>query len=389
MLRAFKYRLYPTKSQKRVLDETLELCRHLYNGAIEERKDAWKKSRISISFNNQSGQLPDIKAIRSEYCDVYAQVSQDVLHRVDKAFKAFFRRVKTGEKPGYPRFKGCGWYDSFTYPQQGFSIGADSVTLSKIGTIKATIHRPIVGQVKTCCIKRSHTGKWFAAFSCEIADALLPDSFERIGIDVGLSSFATLSNGNYIPNPKFLRIDEEILARAQRKMSKTAKGSKERAKKKLIVSRIHEHIADRRQNFAHQWSRKIVDQYGVIAVEDLAIKNMVHNHHLAKSISDAAWRQFTSCLSYKAESAGRKFVAVNPAYTSQDCSRCGYRQPMPLSERIFNCPSCGLSLNRDHNAALNILAIGLDSLGLSSLEAPDFRLGEQPLQTSPLIFLPF
>jgi len=365
MRKSFRYRLYPTNRQEASLRETLDLCRHLYNAAIEERRDAWKKNRISVSFSQQSEQLPAIKQDRSEYNGVYSQVLQDVLHRVDRAYQAFFRRMKSGEKPGYPRFRGRGWYDSFTYPQTGFSVGDGSIALSKIGQIKAVIHRPVEGKIKTCCIKRTSTGKWFVFFSCdEVPDTPRPDSSEVVGIDVGLTTFATLSNRDEISNPRFFRKDEGALARAQRRLSKEIKGTPGRAKRRRVVARIHERIVDRRLNFAHQHSRRIVNRYEVIAVENLSVNRMLHNHCLAKSIADAAWSQFASYLSYKAESAGRKFVAVNPAYTSQDCSSCGHRQPMPLSERVFRCPCCDLVLSRDHNAALNILAIGLDSLGL-------------------------
>jgi putative transposase len=197
----------------------------------------------------------------------------------------------------------------------------------------------------------------------------LPESKEAIGIDVGLKSFATLSNGEKIDNPKFFRRDEKDLKRANRKHSKSKLGSKERAKRRKVLNKIHERIKNRRSNFAHQQSHKIVNKYGVICVEDLSINRMVHNHCLAKSISDVAWGQFLEHVSYKAENAGRKFVNVNPAYTSQTCSKCGHRQKLTLSDRIFNCPCCGLVIDRDHNSSLNILALGLESLGIQPLKA--------------------
>jgi putative transposase len=180
----------------------------------------------------------------------------------------------------------------------------------------------------------------------------------------GLHSFATLSTGEQVENPKFFRLEEKALAKAQRKLSKTENGTPQQEKRRKVVARVHERIAWKRQNFAHQLSRKIVNRFGMIALEDIHVNRMLHNHCLAKSLSDAAWSGFFQQLAYKAACAGRQFVAVNPAYTSQDCSGCGHRQRMPLSERVFNCPCCGMVLGRDHNAALNILGLGRQALGL-------------------------
>jgi len=360
----FRYRLYPTKSQAATMQQVLNECRWLYNHLLEQRKTAWEERQESFSLYDQINTFPALKKERPSLTAVHSQVLQNVAVRIDLAFKAFFRRVKAGEKPGYPRFRGAGWYDSFTYPQGGYRVNSNSVTLSKIGTVKAVIHRPIEGRIKTCCVRRTGTGKWFVTFACEVEDRPLPESSEAVGIDVGLESFAILSTGDKIANPRFFRADEKALAKAQRKLSKADKGASERAKRRKVVAHIHERISNRRLDFAHQNSRRIVDRFGIIAVEDLNINRMVQNHCLAKSIADASWGQFAAFLSYKAERAGRKYIAVNPAYTSQDCSRCGFRQLMPLSQRQFHCPNCGLVLDRDLNASLNILAIGLDSLGL-------------------------
>lgn len=204
----------------------------------------------------------------------------------------------------------------------------------------------------------------FVCFSCEVEADPLPASEEAVGIDVGLTTFATLSTGEAVPNPRFFRRDERALAKAQRRLSKVEKGTPERARRRQVVARIHERITNRRNDFAHQTARKIVNRFGVIAVEDLSINRMVHHRCLAKSIHDAAWAQFTQVLSDKAESAGRKMACVNPAYTSQTCSACGHRQRLELADRLFRCPCCGLSLDRDQNASLNIKALGLQSVGL-------------------------
>lgn len=347
------------------MKHTLEECRWLYNHFLEQRKNLWERDQQPISLYEQERALPKLKQERPSLNTVHSQVFQNVAVRIDLAFKAFFRRTKAGETPGYPRFRGANRYDSFTYPQGGFSFVDGRLRLSKIGNIKIKLHRPIVGDIKTLTISRSATNKWYACFSCEFETIVLPEANERVGIDVGLASFATLSTGEQVANPRFFRTDEKALAKAQRKMCKFKKGTMERVKPKKVVSHIHERITNRRYDFSHKLSRSIVNRFGVIAIEDLSINRMVHNHCLAKSITDAAWGQFTASLAYKAENAGRQFVAVNPAYTSQDCSKCGHRQSTPLSEREFHCPCCGLILNRDHNASLNILAIGLDSLGLA------------------------
>ena len=347
------------------MNQTLEECRWLYNRLLEERKLAWEAGDASVSLYDQHKRLVHLKAECPSLETVHSQVLQNVALRIDLAFKAFFRRVKAGEKPGYPRFRGQGRYDSFCYPQapSGCQLQGDRLVLSKIGAVRVVLHRPLEGDPKTVCIRRSATGKWYAAFSCENISAMaLPASEAQVGIDVGLESFAVLSDGASIENPRFFRHEEQTMARAQRRLSKEAKGTAKRRKRKKVVARIHERISNRRRDFAHQHSRRIVNRFGVIAVEDLSINRMVHNHCLSKSIMDAAWSQFAACLSYKAESAGRRYVAVNPAYTTQDCSRCGHRQPVPLSERVYHCPCCGLEMDRDHNASLNILRLGRESL---------------------------
>ena len=354
------------------LNETLDECRWLYNHLLEKRKAAYEQTGKGLSCYQQQATYPILKAERPSLSKVHSQVLQNVAVRIDLAMQAFFRRVKAGETPGYPRFRGRDRYDSFTFPQSGFSLTHDNrVTLSKIGSVKMVYHRPVKGSIKTCTIHRSSTGKWYVSFSVECEPERLPDCPEQVGIDVGLITFATLSTSEEIANPKFIRSEEQALARVQRKHSTLAQGTPERRKHRKVVARVHERIGFRRDNFTHQQSRQIIDRFGVICVEDLHVNRMVHNHCLAKSISDAAWSQFLDRVSSKAEEAGRTFITVNPASTSQDCSRCHHRQKMPLSERVYHCPCCLLVIDRDLNAAMNIKAVGLHSLGLS-LEAPGF-----------------
>ncbi|MGH3086011.1 MAG: RNA-guided endonuclease InsQ/TnpB family protein, partial [Rubrobacteraceae bacterium] len=235
------------------------------------------------------------------------------------------------------------------------------VFLSKIGHVKAAVHRPLEGVVKTATVRKTATGKWYVCFSCEVEPEPLPYSTEAVGVDVGLKDIIATSSGRSVPAPKFLREEEKELARTQRRLSEAPKGSWERAKRRKIVAKVHERIKNKRANFAHQESRKLVDRYGFIAVEDLSVNRMNKNHCLAKSIADAAWTDLTSKIAYKAANADRVFVKVNPSYTSRDCSCCGRRQLMPLSVRIYDCPRCGLSLDRDTNAAKNILRLGEQS----------------------------
>lgn len=305
---------------------------------------------------DQINMLPGWRKAFPEVDAVHSQVLQNISFRVDGAFNAFFRRIKSGEKPGFPRFRGKG-YDSFTYPQSGYKIGDSTISISLGGKqqkIKARLHRPIVGRIKTLTIRRQ-SGKWFACLACEYEPETLASSNLAVGIDVGLTHFAALSDGTFINNPRFFRRDEKALAKAGRKQAKTLKRSPERRKANKVLSRIHERIRNRRHNFVHQESHKIVNKFGLIAVEKLNVKGMVQNHCLAKSISDASWSMFLSCIAYKAESAGREYMPEKAAFTSQDCWYCGNRVKKKLSERWHHCHNCGASLDRDTNSGLNLV----------------------------------
>ena len=370
MIKAYKFRIYPTKSQKRKLEDTLELCRQVYNRTLAYRKDAWEKDGKSVSKYETHQLLPDWKRDRSELKEVFSQVLQECQQRVDLAFQHFFRRVKNGEKPGYPRFKGKGRYDSFTYPQMGFKLKSGKLYLSKIGDVKIKLHRTIEGKIKRCTVHRYPTGKWFICLTVELPDPDVPfNDGSVVGVDVGLSSFITMSTGEKIDNPRFFRSEERALAKAQRRLSKCANDTPERRKALKAVHRVHERIANKRSDFAHQLSKTLVDRFGIIAFEDLNIKNMLQNHHLAKSISDAAWRMLVTTTQNKAVEAGSVVVLVDPKNTSQMCSRCGLKVPKLLSDRVHECPQCGLVMDRDENAAINILRLGLQSLRIESMEA--------------------
>jgi putative transposase len=353
-----KYRILPTKAQETALLATFAICREVYNSLVIERTAVYETTGQSLTYREQQNvSLKSWKAKFPELSEIHSQVLQNVAMRVDLAFKAFFRRVKAGENPGYPRLKGRGVYDSITFPQAqktGCKLDGSTLNVSKIGQVKSIVHRLLTGNVKTCTIRRQ-AGKWFACFACEVEDMSLPGSTESIGIDMGLNHFAALSDGSFVGNPRFFRKDEKALAKAARKQAKTKKQSRERRKANKILSRIHERIRNRRHDFVHQLSRRIVNQYGLISVEKLNVKGMIKNHALAKSISDVSWSMFRSVLSMKAESAARRVLEIDPAYTSQDCHQCGNRAKKTLKERWHHCPICGASLDRDTNAAINIL----------------------------------
>ena len=380
MTKTLKYRLFPTKKQERLLQEQLNECCWLYNYLLEERRDTWEKEKKSINYFQQCNSIPDLKKERPSLNNVYSQVLQNVADRVDKAFQGFFRRVKAKNgKAGYPRFKGFDRYDSFTYKQAGFGwqIKDKHLQLSKIGSIKIKLHRSIIGTLKTCTIRRQ-AGKWYACFSVDYEPEPLPKSNKAVGIDVGLENFATFSTKEKIANPRFFKTDQKALAKAQRKLSKQDKLSLERKKAKKVVIRIHERIANRRHNFIHQETRKVVNRFGIICAEDLSINKLKRNNFrsINKGIGDVAWAQFANVLSHKAEEAGRQFIAVDPKGTSQRCSQCGTIVEKTLATRWHDCPICNCHLHRDLNASLNILRLGLQSLGIQSVEAPDFSRGE-------------
>ena len=367
MVKSFKYRLRPTKKQENILLAHIDECRILYNQLIAARIQAYENGKESLSCYDQQKTLPLLKQQHNGFVQVYSQVLQQVAVRVDLAFKAFFRRLKekakTGEKAGFPRYKGQNRYDSITYPQfsNGCRLDEKGLRLGKIGCLRIVQHRPLAGTPKSCTITRTATGKWFVSISCDIGDA--PDKTDAgsaIGIDVGLNSFAVTSDGEHIDNPRFFRKEEKALAKAQRKWDKVKKTkSPQREKCRKTVARVHERIRNKRHNFVHQEARKMVNRHGFIAAEKLDVQDMQQNRRLSKSISDAAWSMFRRCLQYKAEEAGIGFKPVTPKYTSQDCSACGHREKKSLSQRVHHCKKCGYTTDRDHNAAINILTLGL------------------------------
>jgi putative transposase len=356
--KTYKYRLYPTRSQVALLEGQLsEACR-LYNAALQERRDAWRINRISLNYYDQYKQLKEIRA-SGDLGGGNFDVSDEVLKRVDRTFKAFFARVKRGARAGFPRFKSSIRYDSFTFTHYGKGcrlLDNNRLRLQDIGQIRIKLHRAIKGKIKTATIKRD-AGRWHAYFSVECDVKLLPPCAEAVGLDVGLSAFATLSNGTEIENPRYFQASQAKLRRAQRKVSRRKKGSNRRRKAAQLAARLHAHIRNQRADFHHKLSRQLVNNFGLIAVEDLNVKGLAKGM-LAKSISDAGWSMFIAKLTYKAECAGRDLMKVNPRGTSQRCT-CGASVPKKLKQRWHSCQACGLSVSRDHASALEILRLGL------------------------------
>jgi putative transposase len=376
--KTFKYKLQPTAEQEETMAFVVRRCRELYNAALTERRDAWRMCAVSSTAAGQSAQLPDIKRECPEYQDIHSQVLQDVLTRLDRAFQAFFRRVKNGEKAGYPRFKRGHRYDSFTDQQFGNGATLDTgfLILAKIGRIAVRWSRPLEGTPKTVTIRREADG-WSVTCSCaDVPVKPLPLSSQETGIDLGLETFATLADGSQIANPCIFRVTERHLKRAQRRVSRRVKGSHRRRKAVHLLSKAHQRVRRARQDFHHKTALALLRQYDTIYREDLQPANMVKNHRLAKRISDAGWGGFLAILSCKAVEAGKTVVAVSAAFTSQAGSGGGVLVHKGLSVRWHECPGCGTSLHRDHNAALNILRRGQEQSGAGqALQALTWPIG--------------
>lgn len=394
-----KYRIYPTRSQISRLENQFSMCRYLYNWNLEERINAYKNHGKTISYNQQQNALPELKQKLPWFKSVHSQVLQDVLRRLDRAYDAFFRRVKQGDKvPGFPKFKKHGTWNSITYPQyQKFPV-IDYIKVPKIGDIKIRYHRDIPNnaKIKTLTISKE-AEKWFACFSFEgiISNEPKQEIYSRsLGIDMGLIDFWYDSDGFSVPAPRHLRQSEKKLKKLQHKLSmaKTKQDWSRYQKLKKALTKCHYRVKCQRNDFLHKTVNDLLFKADLIVFEDLKIENMKRRPKpkqdengtflpngakvkagLNKSISDAGWGKFLSILKYKARNLGKKLIAVKPYYTSQKCSGCGKIVKKALSVRTHNCPYCGLVLNRDHNAAINILTLGLQGQGIAQ-EAPTIAI---------------
>jgi putative transposase len=360
--KAFKYRLYPNRSQVEALEAMLETHRRLYNDALAERKDVYESEERSVSYGEQSGKLKEARESNQFLAATNFSSTQATLRRLDRAFKAFFRRAKSGEAPGYPRFKGRDRFDTVEFPSYGNGCRLKDngrLYLQHVGHIKVKLHRPTVGTIKTVSVKRQ-CGKWYVVFVCDIGDAPEPIAEgPAVGIDLGLKSFLATDGGESVSPPQHYRKAQKRLRRASRTLSRRVKGSARRRKARQRVARLHEKVANQRRDFHHKTARKLVDSHGLIAHEALNVKGIARSR-LAKSTHDAGWAQFVNILASKAAEAGVRVVAVDPRNTTQACSACGALPEVKkkLSDRTHSCP-CGYVADRDVNAALNIKRLGL------------------------------
>ena len=361
MLRTFQCRLYPNATQRHALEFVLRDNAETYNAALAERRDAWKLERKAITYRMQQDELTELRR-DEQFARVACDIQRDPLRRVDRAFQAFFRRCKAGQKPGFPRFRSHLRYDSF-----GFSlpvVNSERLRIPNVGQIKLRGGRSIAGKAKCCTVKRDGN-RWTASVVCDIGPA--PGKrmvTNAVGIDMGLTTLATLSDGTEIENPRWTRQHEDLIAAANRLLARKHKRSKNRIRAREALHRAHQRAANARRNYLHHVSKWLVGNYDLIAHEALNIKGMAQGH-FAKSIMDAAWSILLSQVRYKAESAGVYAIAVNPRGTSQMCSGCGRNVPKKLAQRVHSCPHCGLVLGRDHNAGRNILALGINAAGVS------------------------
>ncbi len=370
MMRTFQFRLLPNMAQRVAMDAILADNCETYNAALQERRDAWKLERKSITRYMQQAELTELRR-DARYAVTACQIQRDALRRVELAFAAFFRRVKAGQAPGFPRFRSVQRYDSFSFGLR--RTPGTRIRIPNVGVIRLRGGRAAVGIAKRCTIKRDGR-RWWASLVCDIGPAPAKVTVDSmIGIDVGLTALATLSDGTTIENPRWTRVHEDRIAQASHTLSRKERRSNNRVMARQRLRRAHQSAANARTNYLHHISKWLISQYNLIAYEDLKIRNMVRSN-LAKGILDAAWGQLVAQLKYKAESAGTWVIPVRPHGTTIRCSECGKDVPKTLAERQHDCPHCGLSLSRDHNAARNILALGISAAGVS-LQNPQLNSG--------------
>jgi len=334
------------------------MARFAYNKQLELKINAYKETGKSLSQFDLNNSIVGLKQEHVFLKKVHSQALQNINQRIAFAFNNFYNRLQTGEKPGFPRFKGRNRYDSITYPQSGFSLGK-KLFVSKIGEIGIVQHRAIKGEIKTMNIKRTKTNKWLVSFSVEQEKGIIPKRKLRpVGIDLGLCNFYADSRGNLVHNPRWLRKSGQKLAMLQRKHARKKLGKNNRAKSRLKVARIHEKIVNQRNDFLHKESRKLVESYSYIGIEDLSIRNMLQDHHLAKSIADASWQKFQQMLAYKVEETGGKLLKVDAKGTSQYCI-CRNRVEKALAIRVHKCNMCKIEIDRDIMSAIIIEKLAL------------------------------
>lgn len=392
LLRNYKFRIYPSKAQRQTIEHHLELCRQLYNAALEQRITAWRSRRKSVSRYDQNNELPRLKQEIPEFCAPYSQALLSPLDRLNKAFQNFFRRMKLRQKPGFPRFKARHRFNSFEYPQHGFKIdeGAKKIELSKIGSVKIKQWRSLPSPARNCKVLREPDG-WYVVLCCSIEPILLPPTNKIVGIDVGLTSLVACSDTQVLGDLTGRKQDARKLRRTQSRLLRRKKhGSGRRVKARCLFAKTSRRLARKWEHELHHISKKLVAENDVIGLEDLKIQQMVakkgtkkksvstpaQKTGLRRNIHLAAWGKLREQIVYKAEEAGRRVVLVDPRGTTQDCSGCGTTVPKTLRDRTHSCPNCGLVLNRDLNAAINILQRARQALRGGPGSPSDVRVNE-------------
>ena len=362
---SYKFRIYPNKAQENLIQRTFGCVRFVYNHYLAKRMEVYEETGETLNYNTCAKDLTALKHAKDTLwlCEVDATALQSSLKDLDTAYQNFFRRVKRGEKSGYPRFKSKHNHRQSYKSKANIKVFENSVQLPKLGKVKCRISKEVKGRILSATISRNPSGKYFVSLCCtDVEIAPLPTTGAVTGLDMGIKSFAVDAEGNEYPNHKYLAKSEKKLARLQRQLSRKTKESNRREKARIKVARLHEHISNQRKDQLHKLSAELLRKYDIICIENLAPKNMVKNHTLAKAISDASWGEFRRQLEYKATWYGKKIVVIDRFYpSSQLCSTCGmqWSGTKDLAVREWTCPNCDTTHDRDCNAAKNILKEGL------------------------------